>query len=187
MDSLLESHKILVSQFDPKNILHIIQNVENEKEDFYVFNQGKKAEFLYSQTSINDFSFNIFQIYEKDIFDALQKIKEMFEEISSQYEINKKRNRYYISSNLETNFIENFWHDSGGMKIPVFAGYWILESKNDAKIIFEKVEADVFPGTVIIFDASKKYSFSNISAGISFNISTLSKIQQQYPQKWMPL
>jgi hypothetical protein len=187
MNELFDKYKIFIDKSNPKNVLESIKNSKKEKEDFYIFNQGKKADFLESRLSTNNFSFNCFQVYNQNIFDGFQKIKEMFNVISGEYAIDKKRNRYYITSELEKDFSEDFWYDMGGMKIPVFAGYWFLECKDNAKIIFDQIDFDVYSGSIILFDASKKYSFKNVSSAISFNISTLSKIQNQYPQKWMPL
>jgi len=187
VNELFYKYKIFIDRSNPKDVLKNIENYKNNQESFYIFNQGKKADFLYSKSAINNFSFNYFQIYDKNIFDAFQKIKEMFGTTLNEYAIDPKRNRYYIASELEKDFSENFWYDMGGMKIPVFAGYWFLECKDNAKIIFDEIDFDVYDGLIILFDASKKYSFKNVSSAISFNISTLSKIQNQYPQKWIPM
>jgi hypothetical protein len=187
MNELFHKYKILIDRSNPKDVLENIEKYKNNKESFYIFNQGKKADFLYSQSPINNFSFNYFQIYDKNIFDAFQKIKEMFNVLSGEYQISKERNRYYLASELENNFFENGLYDVGGMKIPVFAGYWFLKCQENAKIIFDEISFDIYEGSTILFDASKKYSFKNVSSAISFNISTLSKIQNQYPQKWIPM
>lgn len=38
-----------------------------------------------------------------------------------------------------------------------------------------------------MFEPGYRLSFSGVNSAISFNINTLSKVKNQYPQKWMPI
>jgi hypothetical protein len=179
--------KIILKDFSESNgVSEEIQKIKSNKESIYHFSSGTEAEFLYQRSCVNDLSFNCFQVYNENIYSAFKKIKDMIEEICSFHTIDAKKNKYYLTSEISEEFLENYLYDFGGIRIPVFGGVWFLESENGSICIDDEV-IDVVPGTIVLFEAGRKFSFKNISKAISFNVSTLNKIKNQYPQKWMPI
>jgi hypothetical protein len=179
--------EIIIKEFSEiKNVYEEIKRVQSNKESVYNFSSGTTAEFLYERSCVNDLSFNCFQIYNENIYYAFKKIKEMLQEICNFHKIDVTKNKYYLTSEILEEFLEDYKYDFGGIRIPVFGGYWILEC-NNAQIIVDDKQIDVMPGTIVLFEAGRKISFKNVDRAISFNISTLNKIKNQYPQKWMPI
>ena len=178
---------VLKESSEIENVLEDIKKIKNNSEQVLIFSEGDTADFLYERSCVNDLSFNYFQIYNESTYNCLNKIKAMLKEICKIHEVSISKNLYFISSEYEEEFLEDFWYDSGGIRIPIFCGYWILESDEGSFMTVDENKIDLVPGTLVVFEAGKKNSFSNVKSAISFNISTLSKIKNQYPQKWMPL
>jgi hypothetical protein len=172
---------------DTYGVLDDIEKIKNNKENVFIFNSGHKADFLYERSCINDLSFNYFQIYNENINMVLKKIINGVKDIYKEYEISITRNNYYISSEYEDNLLEDYWYDSGGTKVPSLCGYWVLESKDNSYIKINEKKINTMDGSLIIFEAGRRTEFKGILKAISFNISNLSKLTNQYPQKWMPM
>lgn len=175
---------------DNQNVEEVSENIKDivtKKEKIYLFSSGDKADFLYEKSCIDENYFNYFSIYNKNINSALSKIKKLLINACNEYKISKNKNIYYISSSYENNFLEDYWYDFGGIKIPVFCGYWFLDTEKNSYIKIENKKINVENGSIVLFEAGCKISFSGINEGITFSLSTLSKIQNQYPQKWMPI
>ena len=169
------------------NVLDNIEKIKNNKENIFIFNSGHKADFLYERSCVNDLSFNYFQIYDENVNMALRKIMQGIKYIYEKYEISTIKNNYYISSEYEENILEDYWYDSGGTKVPSLCGYWILESKDDSYIKVDEKKIDAVDGSLIIFESGRRTEFKGICKAISFNVSNLSRLSGQYPQKWMPI
>ena len=169
------------------NVLDDIEKIKNNKENIFIFNSGHKADFLYERSCVNELSFNYFQIYNENINMALKKIIQGIKKIYEEYEISIKKNNYYLSSEYEDNLLEEYWYDSGGTKVPSLCGYWVLESNDDSYIKVNEEKIDTSKGNLIIFESGRRTEFKGISKAISFNIASLNKLKDQYPQKWMPI
>lgn len=169
------------------SVIEQINNIKNNKEELYIFNSGVKADFLYERSCVNDLSFNYLQIYNKNVHSCVRKISQDIKTMCESYQISMSKNMFFITSDYELDFSEDFWYDTGGTKIPSFSGYWFLETKEDAFISIEDKDIDVMPGKIVCFEASRKTIFKNVESAISFNVTTLSKLEGQYPQKWMPI
>lgn len=180
-------NSILISDCFPQLVLENILKIQEDRETVYLFEKGQKASFLYDRSCVNDLSFNPLQVYDKNIFDAFQIIKTMWGKMCVLNNLDVNKNRYYITSEINNISSSNFWYDDGGIRIPVFSGHWILECQDNPSININNEDVQLQRGSIVMFEAGKKYSFSNISVILSFNISTYSKIVNQYPQKWMPL
>ncbi len=180
-------NSILISNSSAKLVLENILKVQENKEKMYFFKQGHEAEFLYERSCVNDLSFNPLQVYDKNIHDAFQTIKQMLLKMCDENSLDVFKNKYYITSEINNDLRSGFWYDVGGIRIPVFAGHWILECQENPSMEVDGEFVELKRGDIIMFEGGKKYSFSNISIILSFNISTFSKIVNQYPQKWMPL
>jgi hypothetical protein len=182
-----KNNLISFSIIDPLNVIEDIEKIKENKENVYFFESGNKADFLYKRSCVNDLSFNYFQIYNKKIALCLNEISKEIKQFSKQSDTNTEKTHYYISSEYEEEFLEDFWYDTGGISSPSYSGYWFLKTNNKASITVNEVKYDVGEGSLAVFEAASKTLFSGIERGISFNVSTLSKIEGQYPQKWMPL
>lgn len=186
-DKSKQEKALFIDLVFPNNVIQDIEEIKNNKESVYMFNSGDKADFLYERSCVNDLSFNYFQIYNKSIFLCYKKILHGLKELMSEKSISVEKNLYYITSEYETEFLEDYWYDTGGNGIPNFAGYWFLETKDDASIKINGQKIFVETGSIVIFLSGARTEFIGINKGISFNVATLSKIQSQYPQKWMPV
>lgn len=186
---LFKKNKIffLIDNQETQGVLDLIQENIKEEEKFYLFSSGVKADFLYEKKIIDSTKFNYFQIYEKNIYHCLKKIKKMLEDSCKKYEINIDKSMYYVTSSYEDEFLPEYWYDFGGIKIPAFCGYWFLDVEEESYIDINGEKVNIENGTVIMFEPGYRLSFSGVNSAISFNINTLSKIKNQYPQKWMPI
>lgn len=178
---------VVIDFVDPINVIEDIEYIQNNKESVYIFNSGDRADFLYERSCVNDLSFNYFQLYNKSVFICFKKIINGLKKLTIEKNISLEKNLYYITSEYETEFLEEYWYDTGGNGIPNFAGYWFLETKENSHIKINEQEFHVTPGSIVIFPSGARTEFVGIIKGISFNVATLSKIQSQYPQKWMPI
>jgi hypothetical protein len=183
-----KNKKIFFIENQPSENTHeLINSTIEEKEKVYLFSSGNKADFLYEKKIVNKTNFNYFQIYDEKFYQSLQKIKKLLNQACDKYQINKEKNIYYIASSYENNFSSDFWYDFGGIKIPVFCGYWFIDVENESSISIDGENVKIENGTIILFEPGHKLSFNGVNAAISFNLSTLSKIKNHYPQKWMPI
>lgn len=182
-----KTNNLMFSQIKPKNVIEDIEKIYNQKEDVYFFESGDKANFLYERSCVNDLSFNYFQIYNESVYTCLKEIKTVLEKLLEKNKISKKRNLYYIASEYETDFLENFWYDTGGINITNFSGYWFLETKDNAEIKINNSSHPVSEGSLAIFQSGSRLEFLNVCKAISFNLTTINKLAGQYPQKWMPV
>lgn len=180
-------NNIKKSYVDPINIINDIDNIQNNKESVYLFESGDKATFLYERSCVNDLSFNYFQLYNKSAYHCLQEISKLLKIFAEEEEIDIKKNLFCIASEYETEFLEDCWYDSGGFRIPNFCGYWFLETNNESYIKVNNIKEEVSKGSVVMFESGARTEFFGISKAISFNITTLTKLIGQYPQKWMPI
>lgn len=180
-------NEIKLSEVHPVDVEKDIEKIHNNKEKVYIFNSGDKAEFLYERSCVNDLSFNYFQIYNKSVFFAFKEIVNLLKNFCKEKNISVEKNLFYITSEYEKEFLEDYWYDSGGIGAPNFCGYWILKENGNAKIKVNSKEVEVVTGSIVLFESGAKTEFVGIETGISFNITTLSKLQSQYPQKWMPI
>lgn len=171
----------------PKDIIGEIHHIQNNKENVYVFNSGDSAEFLYERSCVNDISFNYLQLYNESSYKCLKKIKNNLRKICEKRDIDLEKNMFFITSEYETNLLHDFVYDCGGYGETSFCGYWFLQTSDESYILVNNEKYDVREGDIIMFESNAKIQFHNISKSISFNISNLSKIRGQYPQKWMPL
>lgn len=176
-----------ISYIEPINIISDIETIHNNKESVYSFKSGDKAEFLYERSCVNDLSFNYFQLYNKSSFLCLKEIINILKIYIEKRNIDINKNLFYITSEYETEFLEDYWYDSGGIGIPNFCGYWILESSDSAYIKANSIKKYVEKGSIVMFESGPRTEFYGIQKAISFNITTISKLVGQYPQKWMPL
>jgi hypothetical protein len=179
--------KIKISYVEPVDVILDIENIQNNKENVYIFESGDKAKFLYERSCVNDLSFNYFQLYNKSVYRAFQEISKLLKIFCEEEEINLKKNLFCIASEYETEFLEDYWYDAGGFGIPNFCGYWFLETNNESYIKVNDIKEQISSGAVVMFQSGARTEFSGISKAISFNITTLSKLIGQYPQKWMPI
>jgi hypothetical protein len=182
-----KNQTILKSFILPSNLIEKINKIKNNQEKVLFFSKGDKADFLYERSCVNELSFNYFQIYEENVYLALREISKMLFKICKKNEISITKNMYFIASEYEEDFSSKFWYDSGGIRIPIFCGYWFLDCEDEASVIIENQKINVKSGTILLFEAGQKIVFKNVNKAISFNLSTMSKIKNQYPQKWMPI
>lgn len=175
------------SNVQPIMVIEDIEKIYSNKEEVYIFESGDKAKFLYERSCVNDLSFNYFQVYNESVYNCLHEIKKILDKLIEDNNINKKRNLYYIASEYEVNFLEKYWYDTGGSSTNNFSGYWFLDTEEGSYIDINGEQHGVSIGSVIVFHAGSKTSFVNVNKAISFNITTLSKLVGQYPQKWMPI
>lgn len=180
-------HKINIKNIETKNILQEIDQIKKNKENVYIFESGYSAEFLYERSCVNDLSFNYLQMYNSSVYKTLENIKELSIDLCKELKVDMKKNLFYITSEYEENLEEDYYYDFGGTNLPSFCGYWFLQVDEDAHIKINNNEYKISNGDLLLFDSSLKILFSKIRKAISFNISTLRKIEGQYPQKWMPL
>jgi hypothetical protein len=178
---------VLFSNVVPNNVTEEIFKIKNNKESVYIFNSGDKAEFLYERSCVNDLSFNYFQIYNKSVYFAYIEIKSMLVSFCKQKILNTNKLFYYITSEYEDEFLEDYWYDCGGIGSTSFCGYWFLETKKDSFIKINSIKYKVSLGDIIMFESGLKTEFFGINKAIVFNIATLSQIKGQYPQKWTPI
>jgi len=161
--------------------------VQKSQEDIYIFNSGDRADFLYNRNVVNALSFNPLQIYNREIRSLYNLIQKNLETLCQEYEINKGKSMYFITSEYESIIEEGFVYDTGGIRIPCFAGYYFTDCEKNSYIQIEKEKINVEVGTLILFEAGHDTVFKNVKECLSFNIAPLSMIQGQYPQKWAPI
>lgn len=182
-----EINDIAVSYVNPVKIISDIEKIYNNNENIYVFESGDRAKFLYERSCVNDLSFNYFQLYNKSAYECFRQIIKMLQGFAESRKINTDKNLFYMTSEYETEFLEGYWYDSGGVGIPNFCGYWFLETNDDSYMKINSEYVKVGTGSIVMFESGARSEFYGISKGISFNITTLSKLIGQYPQKWMPI
>lgn len=178
---------IAVSFVYPIDVISDIEKVYSNKENVYVFESGEKAKFLYERSCVNDLSFNYFQLYNKSVYECFKQVVKILQNFVKNKNINIEKNLFYITSEYETEFLEGYWYDSGGIRIPNFCGYWFLETNDDPYLKIDSRYVKVGTGSLVMFEPGSKVEFFGIKKGISFNITTISKLVGQYPQKWMPI
>lgn len=186
-EKIKRSNIVLTSEIIPKNVIEDIDFIRNSKEEVYLFNGGDRASFIYDRSCVNDLSFNYFQLYNESVYLCFKEVVSLLSIISGKREINVIKNKYYLTSEYEESFRDDVLYDTGGGGAPSFSGYWILEANEDAIIKINSRETEVVVGTIIVFESGADIQFKNIEKAISFNLSTLSRIPDQYPQKWMPI
>jgi hypothetical protein len=175
------------SNVTPKEVVSDIEKVINNKENIYLFTSGEKAEFLYERSCVNNLSFNYFQIYNQSVYKCFKELSKMLGSLCKINEINTDKTQFWITSEYETEFLEDYWYDSGGIGAPNFCGYWILECKDNAFIKINSTKTNIENGSLVLYESGARTEFYGIDKGISFNIITTSKLIGQYPQKWMPI
>lgn len=185
-ERLKKNNVVLTSSVSPKNVLSDIDKIHNNQESVYIFESGDKANFLYNRFCVNDLSFNYLQLYNDSVYLCFIEIKKMLKEMIKKKSISDKT-KFYISSEYESEFLQDFWYDVGGSSIQSFAGYWILETNEKPSISINRTLFDAPTGSIIMFGSGSQIELSGIKKAISFNISTINKIVGQYPQKWMPI
>lgn len=182
-----EKFKSILDNVDVSNVENTIKNIINEKQDTYIFKFGDRAELIDSSSVINSMFFNPLQIYSFEIRNIFNLIKKMLAELCKQYDINIEKNMYFISSEYENELLNNYIYDTGGIRIPCFSGYCFLNCKDDSYIKIENKKIEISNGSIILFESGHKIKFNNVESAISFNISPISMLAGQYPQKWMPV
>lgn len=186
-EKVKRSNLVLTSEIIPKNVIEDIDFIRNSKEEIYLFSGGDRANFIYDRSCVNDLSFNYFQLYNESVYLCFKEVSSLLSIISKKREINTVKNKYYLTSEYEEYFRDDVLYDTGGGGAPSFSGYWILEANEDATIKINSQETRVIVGTIIVFESGADIQFKNVEKAISFNLSTLSRIPDQYPQKWMPI
>lgn len=169
------------------NIKEKIIKESTSQEEIYIFEGGSSAKFMGKKEIADKLSLNYLQIYDKDIRKILNQIKKSFNYVTEKNNINKEKLMYYITSDYENNLRNDCWYDCGGDQKISLCGYYFFDVEEDSYITIDKTKINIAKDDLIIFFAGKKISFFNIKEAISFNISPLSYISGQYPQKWMPL
>jgi len=186
-EKIKRSNLVLTSEIIPKNVIEDIDFIRNSKEEVYLFNGGDRASFVYDRSCVNDLSFNYFQLYNESVYLCFKEVVSLLSIISGKREINTVKNKYYLTSEYEEYFRDDVLYDTGGGGAPSFSGYWILQANEDASIKINSTETEVVIGTIVVFESGVDIQLRNIEKAISFNLSTLSRIPDQYPQKWMPI
>lgn len=186
-EKVKRSNLVLTSEIIPKNVIEDIDFIRNSKEEIYLFSGGDRANFIYDRSCVNDLSFNYFQLYNESVYLCFKEVSSLLSIISKKREINTVKNKYYLTSEYEEYFRDDVLYDTGGGGAPSFSGYWILKANEDATIKINSQETRVIVGTIIVFESGADIQFKNVEKAISFNLSTLSRIPDQYPQKWMPI
>lgn len=178
---------ILVSNTDVSSYRSVISNLESDVEHVMFFNSGVKADFVESIKPYDSRFSNFLGLYEPDINDAFLLIRSMTIDLCKHYDINYKRSAYYLSSDY-MNLNSDFWYDGGGIRIPAFNGFIIVDCDKNTELKVSGVTNVVNPGDVLMFEAGHRVSFGNSNnLVISFSIAPLSMINGQYPNKWIPL
>lgn len=170
-----------------ENIKEKIIKESKSQEEVYIFESGDSAKFLGNKEIVDKLSVNYLQIYDPDIRNIFDQIKNIFNQMMIKSEIKKDKFMYYITSEYEYSLKNDYWYDCGGDAKISLCGYYFFDVEDDSFIIFDDEKIDILKNDLIIFFSGKKISFNNINEAISFNISPLKHISGQYPQKWMPL
>jgi hypothetical protein len=181
------SFKKILDFLKIENLQKTVLSVQKSQEGIYIFKSGDRADFLYNKNVVNNLSFNPLQIYNREIRNLYNLIQKNLEALCQEYEINKEKNMYFITSEYESIIEENFVYDTGGIRIPCFAGYYFTSCEKNSYIQIEKEKINIQEGSLILFEAGHNTVFTNVKECLSFNIAPLSMIQGQYPQKWMPI
>lgn len=176
----------ITSFIEPKNVIEDIEKIHNNKEKVYIFNSGDSAEFLYERSCVNDLSFNYLQMYNASVYLCFSEIVKMLKSAVEEKQLSPK-SMFYITSEYEKDFMDNFIYDTGGSSNQSFAGYWFLKTMDNPTIIINGNTVSCPEGTIVLFGSGSQTQFNDVDCAISFNISTLSKLAGQYPQKWTPI
>lgn len=182
-----KKRKIFQDFENPEGVAEKIKETLGSKESVFLFESGIKAKFVNEKKIVNEETFNCFQVYDVNIYDSLQKIKKITKDACVHYEINQEKNKYYIASSYSEKISSEYWYDFGGLKIPVFCGYWFLDVGENSTADIEGQVVKIDNGTIILFESGYKISMNEVSKCIPFSLSTLSKIKNHYPQRWMPI
>ena len=181
-----------INDIDNDSLLKfIIKCDEKMIEEEYLFNPGLEVDYNIKQINNikNNNSFNLFGLYNKDLFKLYKKISELLHEITSVEQIDFDRLNFYISSNIITqkNFDKNFFYDISAEIKPCYYGMYVLNSDN-LIFKFNKEEVKLYNGDIFISNSKNVFNInSNNFTSIIFYISPLLYLNNQYFQKWIPI
>lgn len=171
-----------------KGIKEKIVSTLNETDSVYFFNSGNAADFIKKVPSYNFNQFNVFGIYDSNIFNLYKEILTMLKNECSNKEISFNKSEYYISSDYFNGTVDKkFIYDFGGIGIPCFNGLVSLQKK-EIVVYLNKEKQNITEGTVLIFEAGQEIQYESTEIEcIYFNIAPIFMLQNQYPFKWIPI
>ena len=178
---------VLISKADISVYKDVISNLESDVEHIMFFNSGTKADLVESVKPYDTRFSNFLGLYVPEIHDAFVEVRSMLLDICKHHDINYSKSSYYMSSDY-INLSGDFWYDGGGLRIPAFNGFIIVDCESNTKVNISKTINVVNPGDILLFEAGHRVAFGNSnSLVISFNVAPLSMLNGQYPNKWIPL
>jgi hypothetical protein len=136
---------------------------------------------------------NIFQAYNKDIYDLYLEISNFLKEVCNEYEIYKEKQRYMIYGKIEKYSTEQntMWFDFPGTNVPLLHG--IIPLNENIELNLKNLEknknillnkGDIFinkPTDLINFRVQKDINV------LEFYISPISILKNNEPGVWIPI
>jgi hypothetical protein len=171
-----------------KGIKEKIVSTLNDTDSVYFFNSGNAADFIKKAPSYNPTQFNVFGIYDSDIFNLYKEIVAMLKNECLNKEVSFNKSEYYISSDYFNGPVnKKFIYDFGGIGIPSFNGLVSLQ-KEEIVVYLNKERESVTEGTALLFEAGQEIQYESTEIEcIYFNIAPVFMLQNQYPLKWIPI
>ena len=165
-----------------------ILSVKNDTERVYFFSSGNKADFIKESFSYSPAQFNVFGVYNPNIFNLYKKIVSVLKEECLNKEISFFGCEYYMSSDYFKESVNSqAIYDFGGVGIPCFNGIISLQS-TETIIYLNNKEKKLNYGDMLFFEAGQEIKYKEKEVEfIYFNIAPRFMIENQYPFKWIPI
>lgn len=162
-----------------------INDYESYRDHILQFTKGTTAEWIRWQQTAGDLSKNVFSIYNENIHSAFLSIKDLLDQACSNFEINIKKSKYYLSADYALKLRTDAWYDFGGIRKPCFSGIMLIDN-NTLGVKIDDTEIELNCGDIAVFEAGHKIRYNREDTKIIiFSIAPLSMLKGQYPQKWM--
>ncbi len=182
-----KNFKIFFDTCDVNGLISFIRKSNLYCEEKFLFVSGTKAESVSNDLIIDDRTRNYFSMYNENLLSIFKKNKFLLKDACEHYDINCEKSSYHISSEYIESFRSDAWYDTGGIKVPSFTSICVLESQDGSFIKIDDESVQVEPGSILFFEAGRKIRYSEDIKVLSCNISPMSMLQFQYPQKWIPI
>lgn len=172
---------LYLNKVDVGNVLTIIIDTLNKKEEIYKFPNKEKIEKLIYEKK----NFNIFSIYEDPIYNLFKDIVMSIKDACKKFELNYSKNKYFISAELIESIDTSYWYDTGGTHKPSLFG--IISLNNDFEIYINNDRIVMSSGDLVISEAGNSIRYAENNKFIIFYVAPMSTIKKQYPGKWIPI
>jgi hypothetical protein len=119
---------------------------------------------------------------------ALKEIKELLHDSCSYYELSRTHSTFYLSAELISQVKTDVWYDTGGIRIPVFSGIWVLSNTLGAHITVGNKSFPIVQGDLHMWETGKRITYSHENTVmLGFNIVTPSLLKNQDLSQWISL